>query len=295
MSLSGTVWQRVLVTGAKGFVGQHFVSALYRRGFEGELTLCGGPEHAGDGIALDVRDLASVMKVVEQVRPTAIVHLAAIAAVTAANRDSRQAWDVNLGGTLNIVDAMKAHAPGARLLFISSAEVYGRTFLDHDLVDESLPMRPVNPYAASKAAADILVRQSAYSGLDTVIARPFNHTGPGQSEAFVVPAFAAQVARIEAGLQPSTIRVGNLDDERDFLDVRDVVDAYIAMLDSQASVSIEIEVDVSRLRPTPIPRVVGDASNAHDRLGWVPAKDIYACFTDILQECRARVAASTAA
>lgn len=321
MNLSGGVWRRVLITGARGFVGGKLVAAMHRHGFTGELALCGGPHNTQDQWSWDMRNPNDVFRVVRDFAPTAIVHLAAIAAVTAANRDARQAWDVNLGGTLNLIEAIKAHAPNARLLFVSSAEIYGRSFLDNDPLDESASLLPVNPYAASKAAADILTRQSAYNGIDAVIARPFNHTGPGQSEAFVAPAFAAQIARIEAGLQAPVLSVGNLDDERDFLDVDDVVDAYIAMLatdNSQqgetfniasgqpihireilnqmlASSSVEIKVDTdrNRLRPAPIPRVVGNASKARSLLNWRPSRDMKMCFSQILEDWRQKVEISS--
>lgn len=317
MSLSKGVWRRVLITGARGFVGARLVAALHRHGFAGELALCGGPNDTQGQWSCDMRNPDDVMRVVRDFAPTAIVHLAAIAAVTAANRDVRQAWDVNLGGTLNLIEAMKAHAPDARLLFVSSAEIYGRSFLDHHMVDETASLLPVNPYAASKAAADILARQSAYNGIDAIIARPFNHTGAGQSEAFVAPAFAAQIARIEAGLQPPVLKVGNLDDERDFLDVDDVVDAYIAMLAMEnpqpgetfniasgwplhireildqmlasSSVAIRVDTDANRLRPAPIPRVVGNAAKARSRLNWRPSRDMKTCFTQILDDWRQRV------
>lgn len=238
--------------------------------------------------------------------------------MTASVKDPRLAWRVNLDGTLNVVLAMQAHTPGAHLLFVSSAEVYGDSLNGAAPVDETSLLQPVNPYAASKAAADILVRQAASAGLSATVARPFNHTGPGQSDAFVVPNFAGQIARIEAGLQPPVIEVGNLDDERDFLDVADVVNAYGLLLGrrgdpaahgvfnvasgvawrigdilerllSAARRRIEVRVDPSRLRPAPIPRVVGDASRLRD-LGWRPTRSIDDTLHAVLEEHRRVVA-----
>jgi len=317
---TSTVWERVLVTGGLGFVGSYLKAALIERGLEANLIICGGPNDKNAAVPLDVRDETQVTRLIEEVRPTAVVHLAAIAAVTAANSDARQAWAVNLGGTLNLVEAIRSKSPDTRLLFVSSAEVYGRSLNSHSAVAETALLDPVNPYAASKAAADILVRQSAAQGVKAVIARPFNHTGPGQAEAFAVPSFAGQIARIEKGLQPPILSVGNLDDQRDFLDVRDVVNAYLSMLElcdalpagatfniasgepvrigdilehllSLSTVKIEVRLDPARLRPAPIPRVAGDATAARAVLHWEPRFALNDSLAAILDHTRQRLGA----
>jgi len=203
-------------------------------------------------------------------------------------------------------------------VFISSAEVYGASFLNAASLDERALLQPVNPYAASKAAADLLVRQAAADGLAATVMRPFNHTGPGQDEAFVAPSFAGQIARIEAGLQPPVIDVGSLDEERDFLDVADVVQAYRLAIErrrdpamsgvfnvasgqpvrigdlldrllSQAKRKIDVRVDPARLRKAPIPRVVGDASRLRS-LGWRPTRNLDDTLRAVLEERRSVVA-----
>jgi GDP-4-dehydro-6-deoxy-D-mannose reductase len=301
----------VLITGAGGFVGRHLAAALGERKPGWVLDM---PATPGAGGGLDVTDAEAVSQWIESRRPDIVVHLAAVAAVTASVKDPRLAWRVNLDGTLNVVLAMQAHTPGAHLLFVSSAEVYGDSLNAAAPVDETSLLQPVNPYAASKAAADILVRQAAAAGLSATVARPFNHTGPGQSDSFVAPNFARQIARIEAGLQPPVIEVGNLDDERDFLDVADVVNAYALLLErrgepeargvfnvasgaawrigdilerllSAARRPIEVRVDPSRLRPAPIPRVVGDASRLR-ALGWRPMRSIDDTLQAVLEEHR---------
>lgn len=295
MSSSGA--ERVLLTGGRGFVGQRLAAALAQAHPEWALTICGGPHDSG--FQLDVADAGAASSLVERLQPTMLVHLAAVSAVTASIADPRAAWRVNLGGTLNITEALTRHAPDCHLLYVSSAEVYGRTLADGKPATEAALLQPLNPYAASKAAADILVRQCAAGGLSATVARPFNHTGCGQSEAFVVPAFAAQIARIEAGLQPPVIRVGSLEDERDFLDVADVVAAYVIMLESRDTLErgevfnvasgkpqrigdvletllssarspIRVEVDPERLRSSSASRVAGDASKLREVLGWRP-------------------------
>jgi GDP-4-dehydro-6-deoxy-D-mannose reductase len=252
-------------------------------------------------------------------RPAAVVHLAAVSAVGRSVHSPRQTWDVNLGGTLNLVLALQAHAPDAHLLFVSSAEVYGETFAEGRPLREDEPLRPLNPYAASKAAAEVLVGQAARAGLFATIARPFNHTGPGQSADFVVPAFAAQIAAAEAGLAPPVVRVGDLEPTRDFLDVRDVADAYVRILERRrelpngavlniasersyrigdvlqellhlSKASIAVEVDQARLRPNAIMSVAGDASKARKLLGWEPALVLVETLRAVLDSARAQTA-----
>lgn len=317
MSAGSEPPERVLLTGGRGFVGQHLADALARLRPQWELTICGGP---GDqGPSLDVADEQAVTELVYRVHPTITVHLAAVSAVTASIAAPRAAWSVNLGGTLNLVTALLQHSPRCRLLYISSAEVYGRSLMDGRPAEETTLLEPTNPYAASKAAADILVRQSAADGLFTTIARPFNHTGPGQSEAFAAPAFAAQIARIEAGLQLPMIRVGDLDAERDFLDVSDVVAAYLALMEAAdivepgevfniasgqalrigdlleillgaARTKIQVETDPARVRHSPIRRVVGDAGKLKARLGWAPQRPFRQTLLSLLEEQRRRIA-----
>ncbi len=302
---------KVLITGASGFVGRHLVDALRVAHPDWNLNAPAEPDGA---FAIDVTDADAVAAWVRQSQPDMVVHLAAVSAVTASVKDPRLAWKVNLGGTLNLVLALQQHAPGAHLLFVSSAEVYGASFNSGHAVDEQALLQPVNPYAASKAAADILVRQAAASGLGATVARPFNHTGSGQSEAFVAPNFANQIARIEAGLQSPVIEVGSLYEERDFLDVADVMAAYRLLLErrsdpaaggvfnvasgvavrigdlldkllSQAKLKIEVRVDTERLRSTPTPRVVGDATRLR-ALGWTPIKALDDTLGEVLEDQR---------
>jgi GDP-4-dehydro-6-deoxy-D-mannose reductase len=309
--------ERVLLTGGRGFVGKRLHERIRRERPFWEVFAPGGPHEPDDG--LDVTDLAQTEAVVRERRPTLVVHLAAISAVTTADKDPRAAWTVNLNGTLNLTEALARHAPDCRLLHISSAEVYGRSLDRPEPTDESALLQPVNPYAASKAAADLLVRQCAATGLDAVIARPFNHTGAGQAETFALPSFAAQIARIEAGLKPPIIEVGDLSDERDFLDVEDVAAAYIALLEARevappgsvfnvasgtarrigdvldqmlaaARVRIEVRVDPTRVRPVSVPRVLGDAGALRTAVGWRPAVPIENTLASVLQEQRRRVA-----
>lgn len=311
---------RVLLTGGRGFVGSRLKAFLAAR--HPSWTLLAPSSVSGDdnGPILDVTDPESVNAAIADFRPDIVVHLAAVTTVNAAMRAPRDAWRVNLDGTLNVVMALQHYVPQAHLLFISSAEVYGASLRRDGLTGEDALLQPLNPYAASKASADILVRQSTATGLSATVMRPFNHIGPGQAEAFVAPSFAGQIARIEAGLQEPVLSVGSLDDERDFLDVQDVVRAYADALDvratlepgevfnvasgkavrigevldillSQARVPIEVRVDPSRLRSAVTPRVVGDATRLREKLHWAPEIPLEDTLSRILQERRAATAA----
>jgi GDP-4-dehydro-6-deoxy-D-mannose reductase len=261
-----------------------------------------------------------VRSVIAAHQPTHVFHLAAQAAVSTAQKDIRRTWAVNLGGTLNVALAIAEGVPECRLIHCSSAEVYGGSFQSGLPLDESAPLDPNNPYAASKAAADLVIGQMAKQGLRAVRLRPFNHFGPGQSEHFVIPAFAAQIARIEHGAQEPVIRVGNLASQRDFLDVEDVVDAYVETvlrfddlpngcainLASGRAISIgdilqrllamsarEIDVvqDESRIRQAETPIALGNANRARELLRWTPARDTTQTLTAVLDFYRQQVPA----
>jgi len=212
--------RRILVTGAGGFVGRHLLPALRAAFPDAELHTA----------PFEITDATAIDEAIHSAQPDALVHLAAVAAISAARLDPGHAWQVNLTGTLNIARALLHRAPDCTLLFVSSADIYGASFRAGVLLNEAALPASFNAYAATKAAADLALGAMAAEGLRVIRMRPFNHTGPGQAPAFVVAAFAEQVARVAAGHQALILRVGALDAMRDFLDVRDVCSAYAACL-----------------------------------------------------------------
>jgi GDP-4-dehydro-6-deoxy-D-mannose reductase len=315
---------RVLITGARGFVGSYLAKALHR--FAGaDVTIIPTAkrpgEHPAFGFveALDVTDQAAVSAALLQYWPTHVVHLAGIAAPVAAGSDPDVAWNVHLQGARNLGLAILRLNPDCWLLHVGSGMVYGEAAKSGLPLSEEALLVPVDEYAASKAAADLALGALTKRGLKCVRLRPFNHTGPGQTEAFVVPAFARQIARIEAGRAPAIIRVGNLDAERDFLDVRDVASAYALAVKScdrldsdtilniasgiprrianilnellaQSRTTISVEQDPDRLRPSDLPRIIGDATNAKRKLEWAPEYTFESTLVAVLEDWRDRVA-----
>lgn len=317
---------RLLLTGASGFAAGHLLPAL-RAAFPGAALHAAsrrGPVAGADAThALDLLDGDGLRAAVAAIRPDAVVHLAAQAAVAASFDDPGRTWRINLLGTLALAEAVRAEAPGAVFVLASSAEAYGLSFRAGVPLAEDAPFAPANPYAASKAAVDLAVGEMALRGLRAVRLRPFNHTGPGQGEGFVVAAFARQVARIEAGLQEPVLRVGALDRWRDFLDVADVCRGYVAavarsgalppgvainlasgaprrvgdILDALLDLAglrgrVAVEEEASRLRPTDVERTAGDASRARDLLDWRPEVPFARTLEAVLDDWRRRVRAA---
>ena len=213
----------VLVTGAGGFTGRHLVPALRAAGYRVVgLGREGSP--ADTDVDCDLRDPRAVREAVAAVRPTHVVHLAALAFV--AHADERAFYDVNLFGCLHLLDALHALPQGPRkVLIASSANVYGTPGVE--TIDETVCPAPVNHYACSKLAMEHMVR-TWYGRLPIVLARPFNYTGVGQSESFLIPKIVKHFTQ-----RAERIQLGNLDVSRDFSDVRDVVSAYVALLESE--------------------------------------------------------------
>ena len=309
--------RRALITGAAGFVGRILMTHLSGRGWETIGVSLNG-EYGTE--ACDITDAEAVRETFRRISPVShVFHLAAISFVPDAMREPNMAFRVNLEGTLNIANAVCTQAPSARLIYVGSADAYGPP--SELPIVETQPLRPVNPYGISKAAADQLCEYFMRThGLDVVRLRPFNHSGPGQEPRFVLPAFAKQIAEIEAGHGEPCVRVGSLDVSRDFLHVADVVRAYelcalhgksgeaynvssgrdyrigdaLETLISLSRVRVRVEVDPERLRPVDIPAFFGSHEKLTRDTGWKPEIAFEQLLGDLLEYWRKAVQESPA-
>ena len=322
---------RALVTGVSGFVGGHLCEHLVA---EGDLVV--GISASGRwppalvyfnrSVRIESLDLADVdesqlVDLVKRKQPEAIYHLAAQSNPQASLSDPRGTWALNLGATLNLLEAVRIVVlePRPRVILVSSGVCYGNPAPEYLPVKEDCPLRPNNPYAASKAAADLLgIQHHLAHGTDVIMVRPFNHAGPRQSSKYVLAALAQQVAEVEAG-HKDRVEVGNLEVVRDFTDVRDVVRGYrllaqrgrpgeiynlgsgrgtklTAALDYLISLShrpVEVKVDAARLRAVDQPLLIADAGKLREATRWEPAYSMEQTLSDMLDDCRDRLSAAS--
>jgi GDP-4-dehydro-6-deoxy-D-mannose reductase len=224
---------RVLVTGACGFVGRYLLSELASRGHTSYGMGLGTPPPDSpmrEFLPIDMIDAAALKTAVARLAPDACVHLAAIAFVPCGKSSPREMTEINVMGTTNLLEALRTGSPATRLLFVSTAQVYGTRARPTPAKEED-PLLPESLYGVTKAAADGITRLYARQyGMPAIVARPYNHIGPGQSPDYVVASFARQVTSIRQG-KPSAIKVGNLESRRDFTDVRDIARAYCLLLE----------------------------------------------------------------
>jgi len=284
---------RALVTGACGFVAPHLIKHLQSIGDEvGGTYRNARNTNPANAYVLDLFDRESVLRVVRDYKPDVVYHLAGMSFVPEANSNFSKALELNVGVTEVLLSVCAQEAPAVRFVYVSSGEVYGK-------VTGTLPFRestqidPANYYSLTKAMGEMLVQNFRHR-LSGVVVRPFNHIGPGQDSRFVTSTFASQLARMAHGLQEPVIKVGNLDAERDFTDVSDIVRGYrlaavkgsstynfcsgnpIAIkriLDELISITglkVTVEQDLQRLRPSENPVVYGSFERADRELGWRP-------------------------
>lgn len=305
---------RALVTGADGFVGRWLTEHLEAVG--DEVWQATGT-HAGDGPRrrqVDLRDGTTVQEVLAWARPEAIYHLAAVSFGPDASGDIGHAIDVTVRGTAFLLEAAAQTGTKPTVLVPSSSEVYGAP-PEGWMIDEAQPLAPVSQYGATKVAQEALGLAYHRAGaVQVVVARAFNHIGPGQRESFVVPSFAAQLAEIAAGRAEPIVRVGNLAAERDFSDVRDVVRAYrllvagghtgspvnvasgravavseiLETLIELSGQHVEVVVDPGRLRPIDMPVITGDSGLLRSLTGWQPDYDLRRTLHDVWTDALAR-------
>ncbi len=302
-----------------GFVGGHLVRSLLDDGWDVHGTLLTfrdeTPPTGTTGTPVDITDPDAMAVVVADQRPDAIFHLAGAASVGQSFGDPEGTWKVNVEGTRGVLEGMRRSAPDARMVIALSGEEYGRVPLDDLPVTEDTPLNPLSPYAESKVVADDLCREyHREHGLAVLRLRAFNQLGPGQDARFVVPIICKQIAEAEvAGQATCWLELGNLDTRRDFLDVRDVVDAYRLLIDrgdpaqtylagqgrsesirelvdiavSFARIPVEVISDPSRIREGEQPDLYAEPHALKD-LGWAPRIPIERSILDTLDDWRAR-------
>ncbi|MFO1463181.1 MAG: GDP-mannose 4,6-dehydratase [bacterium] len=296
---------KVLVTGSHGFVGSHF------------LGVYGGVGLSEDGTKVDIRDPKAVERRVSEVQPEAVLHLAAQTFVPSSFEDPFLTYQVNFFGTFNLLAALKKTGFRGRMLFVGSAESYGQVDASRLPILEETPLRPRNPYAVSKVAAEALCFEAGLNyGFDIVIARPFNQFGPGQDERFVISNFAKQAVEVRLGKRPPEIEVGDLESSRDFTDVRDTVRAYRLLLHQGQNgeaynvcsgnerkigdllkkllkiegVDPKITQVPVRMRASEQCRAVGSSEKLQRQTGWLPEIELEQSLRDILTFWKARLA-----
>jgi GDP-4-dehydro-6-deoxy-D-mannose reductase len=296
---------KVAVTGARGFVGPHLVAHLEDRGDDVLPLDRHGPE------PFDVTDAEAVRTRLHDAHPEVVYHLAALSHVGESWQNPSSSFRVNAEGTLNVLHTC-AEIGVERVLVVLSSEEYGRVDENDLPLTEDSPVRPVTPYGVAKATADLLAVQAFLGdGLATIRARPFSHTGPGQSPRFVVPALAARIARAERD-EVDEIPVGSLDAVRDLTDVRDVVRAYRLLVEqarpgevynvcsgrgvsvreiaeqllARARRPIRLVTDPELDRPVEVPRLVGSYDRLRETTGWEPAIPLEQTLADVLAGAR---------
>lgn len=313
-------YARILLTGGTGFVGSYLTEALALAYPDATRHVLVRPGEANRGaswapLVADLVDEAAVERAVAEARPDLVVHLAAQASAAQSLRAAESTWRVNFQGSFNLAAAVARHAPGSLFLFVSSADVYGARLRDGPATEDTGPA-PLTAYARSKCAAEGMLADVLPQTSRLIVARPFNHSGPGQDRRFALPSFAAQIVAIERGTATPRVDVGDLSVQRDFLDVRDVVDAYLRLIDAAArfeprsvfniasgaprslasllkglrslsTKEFDIVVDQARLRPAEVPSASGDASKLRDLTGWRPRHSIDQMLAALLDHWRA--------
>ena len=330
---------KALVTGVSGFVGRYLVSRLAAGGaevlgldavvpdandgpgsfeIEGQLLPPHFPEKGIEINQCDLLDAGAVEESVSGWGPDVIFHLAAQSSAARSFKDPEGTMRTNVLGTLNLLEAVRRGGK-ARVIVTGSAEEYGKRTPDEMPIRESASIEPVSPYAASKAAQNLLAMQYHRAfGIEVVATRSFSHTGPGQTTTFVLPSFAKQCAEIKAGLREPVLRTGNLEVTRDFLDVRDVVEAYFLLaekgrpgttynvcsgsglalsdavghLTALTGMDVEVEPDPQLFRPADVPVLLGDNGRLVEDCGWSAVTGRGKMLDDLFMWWEASVAAS---
>lgn len=308
----------IVLTGSAGFVGKIIAPMLLEAFPDMPLVeVMRGPEVPDGKVACDLSIKDQIFSLIEKTRPAIVVHLAAYSSVGLSRQNAEAVWRDNVTASVWLAQAIDAFAPDAFVLAASSAEVYGRA-LNDGLVTEATRPRPAGPYACSKVAAEHAFEVMLPDTAKLVIARPFNHIGAGQTETFAIASFAAQLARMEAGLVPPVLKVGNLSAARDIMDVRDVAATYVELLKrrdqlparsiinvargeattieslleklrAMATVDVKVEIDPTRLRPNEIAVATAGTDRIAALMPWPPQRSIDETLREVLEDKRRMV------
>lgn len=313
--------KKIFITGISGFAGSFLAEDLVAEGYEVYGTFLTDATNKNlDSVKdkvhlyrLNLLDAQDVGKIISEIKPNIIYHLAALTSPSESFQDPSRIINNNISGELYLFDAVKNAGIQARILITSSAEVYGMVKPEFLPINETTELRPGSPYAVSKIAQDYLALQYHLSyGMDIIRVRPFNHIGPRQTTQFAVSSFARQIAGIEKGLQEPVLTVGNLDAKRDFTDVRDMVKAYQLLVEKGeagevynvgsgvshkikdilnklillSNKKIEVITDPTKFRPNDIPDMRSDNSKLEKLTGWRPTILLEQTLKDTLEYWR---------
>lgn len=314
---------KVLITGITGFVGSHLAEYLLKKGY----TVYGitrwrsrtdNIDHFKDKLEVfnaDIRDGYSLQRVFKEINPDYCFHLAAQSFVLESWNSPLETLGTNILGTVNMLEAIRLSSPNCITVIAGSSEEYGLVFPNETPIKEINLLRPMSPYGISKVAVDKLgcLYHMSYK-LKIIVTRAFNHTGPRRGEVFATSNFAKQIAEIEAGKKEPILHVGNLEAQRDWADVRDVVKAYylaatkgsygevynicsentiqvgkmLSMLIAMSNKNIEIKQDPNRMRPSDVPILLGDCTKFREKTGWRPEIPFEQTLRDLLNYWRER-------
>jgi GDP-4-dehydro-6-deoxy-D-mannose reductase len=315
MSTNRCEQPRILITGGTGFVGTHLIRFLKSRTLQISVlapSAGSAPVPEVRYYEIDIRDSDQVGRLVRELNPTLVYHLAAVSAIDQSWGNPRLTLEVNVLGTYNLFEAAMGLPCPARILNVSTSQVYARSL---EALSEESSIGPENPYAASKAMAELLrVQYAKFTSGGIITARSFNHTGRGQPPTFVLPSMAKQFAEIELGLRPPKISVGNLQVRRDFTDVRDVVRAYCLLLEhgkpgavynvcsgwavlladiidmfkAQVGIQVTLETEPVRVRSNEAVQILGSPQKIQRETGWSPQIPLQKTIEDLLAYWRSK-------
>ena len=308
---------KALITGIDGFVGNYLAAILLENGYEvyGTSII---PNYKKENIKIfdmDLLDKNKVLEVISEVKPNKVFHLAGQSAVGLSWKEPTLTFNINVNGTINLLEAIREKIVDTKILIIGSSDQYGVIKEQDCPINENQKQNPQTPYGISKKTQEeVALLYSKVYNMNIIIARPFNHIGPGQNKNFVVPDFASKIVDIERGADP-VIKVGNLNTYRDFTDVRDIIRAYVLLLEkgkngeiynvgsgnairvhdildkliNLSKLPISVEIDPDKFRPIDVPLVLCDNSKIKSDTGWEPQISINKTLIETLEYWRDKI------